>query len=138
LSNNNIEDKRILDLVLNQIDYNGMKVIAEGVKTNEVIEELNIGFILFGEVLRVNKTLAYLNLNITNIGSESCHAIANALKVNDELIELSIETNNITDEGARAIGETLGVNKSLEIIELVITEYKLKERRQLVMLSILM
>jgi Ran GTPase-activating protein (RanGAP) involved in mRNA processing and transport len=63
------------------------------------------------EALRVNTTLTELNLGSNDLGDGAGRAIAEALRVNTMLTSLELGGNRLgKDEGLRAIVETLRVN----------------------------
>ena len=69
------------------------KAIAEALKTNSILQELNLG---------CNK-----------IGPEGAQAIAEALKTNSSLQYLVLMFNKIGSEGVQALAEALKKNKTL-------------------------
>ena len=87
-----------LDISNNNIDYIGVKLIAEA--------------------LKVNKTLKKLEINSNNIGSKGAQYIAEALKINKTIEMIDIRNNNIEDIGAEAIKEALEINKTIEMIDI--------------------
>ena len=70
------------------------------------------------EVIKVNKTLTYLNLLSNAISDAGATSIAEAIKVNKTLTSLSLSSNAISDAGATSIAEAIKVNKTLTILGL--------------------
>ncbi len=105
----------------NQIGDAGAQAIAEALKVNTTVAELNLGWNkmgvagaqAIGEALKVNTAVTELYLYSNQIGDAGAQAIGEALKVNTTVTELKLDDNEIGDDGARAIGEALGFNTSL-------------------------
>ena len=106
------------------IYYKGAKLIAEILKDNNFLTQLNLGGIgaeglkLITEALKTNNTLTKLILSHNKIGYEGARLIAEALKANNSLTELNLFVNEIEDEGARLIAEALKANNSLTSLNL--------------------
>ena len=131
-------NKNLLKLDISHMSYDdeGAIAIAEALKVNTTLKEINLshtyaitdeGVIVIAEALMVNKTLERINLQESRITDRGATVIAEALKVNKTLKEINLSANSdITDEGVIAIAEALTVNKTLERIDLLnstITEY---------------
>ena len=93
----------------NHIGDEGAKAIAEALKVNAVLYNLELGD---------NAVLTTLYMNENKIGAEVAKAIAEALKVNAVVTTLSLYYNQIGDEGAKAIAESLKVNAVLTTLDL--------------------
>jgi serine/threonine protein kinase len=99
-----------------------MKTIAEELKTNETVQDLDLrhnnlsneGIIAIAEMLEVNKTINNVVLSNNNISSEGVARLATALTRNQTLTNLEIGNNPLLDDGIQAICEALKTNKKLK------------------------
>jgi hypothetical protein len=116
-----------LKLYYNSISDDGAKAIAEALKVNPVLTNLNLSFNsnigddgakAIAEALKVNPVLTELNLRYNSIGGDGAKAIAEALKVNPVLTSLDLYRNSIGVDGAKAIAEALKVNPVLTKLDL--------------------
>ena len=88
---------------------------------NDRIHTLDLAFkgltteqaIQIAEALKTNTTLTNLNLGSNQIGDEGARAIADALQTNTRLISLNLEFNQIGAAGARAIADALQTNTTM-------------------------
>ncbi|KJE97966.1 hypothetical protein CAOG_09154 [Capsaspora owczarzaki ATCC 30864] len=100
------------------------QAIAEALKVNRRLTELNLGWNQIGdagakaiaEALKVNRTVTVLGLNENQIGDAGAEVIAETLKVNDRLSVLSLDNNFIAEHGInrlKQVGNT-ACNPALE------------------------
>jgi len=79
----------------------------------------SVGARAFGEMLKCNSTLTYLNICCNEMGDEGATSIAEGLEHNSTLKEINIGTNLIGNEGAIALADALRVNSTLTSLHLV-------------------
>ena len=101
---------------VNSIGDDGAKAIAEALKVNPVLTELNLngnfnigpeGAKAIAEALKVNPVLTTLSIWDNKIGNEGAKAIAEALKVNPVLTELDLRVNNMGEAGEKAVRDAV-------------------------------
>ena len=110
----------------NNIDAGGAIAIAEALKVNTLVTQLNLEFnqigaagaIAIAEALKVNKSVSQLNLHSNDIDAAGAIAIADSLKINTSVTELNLEFNQIGAAGAIAIAEALKINTSVTELNL--------------------
>ncbi|CAF1063913.1 unnamed protein product, partial [Didymodactylos carnosus] len=109
----------------NQITDRGGKALAEALKVNSTLTQLDLGSNqisdrgeALAEVLKVNSTLTKLNLYSNQITDRGGKALAEALKVNSTLTQLYLGFNQISDRGGEALAEALKVNNTLTQLDL--------------------
>jgi hypothetical protein len=78
--------------------------------------------IALADALKVNTTVAMLDLSETSIGEEGAKALADTLKINTTLTALNLGWNEIGAEGVAALAEALQVNTTLTELNLCFTE----------------
>jgi hypothetical protein len=108
-----------LNLGQNNIGDEGVKALAECLKTNKTVTSLDLewnkikdeGVKILAECLKTNKTVTILNLRYNQIGDEGVKALAECLKTNKTVTSLNLESNEIKYEGAKAFGEILAYVK---------------------------
>ena len=104
--------------------------LGECLKEDDTIQELDLSHVLFrrsenykitkegakmfGEAIKVNKTLQKLIFTGNSISDDGAAAISDGLKCNSSLQELNMSGNKIATEGAKVIGEAIKVNKTLQ------------------------
>jgi Ran GTPase-activating protein (RanGAP) involved in mRNA processing and transport len=109
----------------NEIDVDGARSLADGLKENSTLRELRLssnifsadGTIAIFAALKVNKTLNTLGMD----ESGKLNAIAligDALQQNHGLASLSLSRNQIDEEGGRALLAALKRNDTLKTINL--------------------
>jgi Leucine-rich repeat (LRR) protein len=106
----------------NRIGEAGATAIAEALKANSTLQQLNLfrsnigasGAAAIAEALKVNSVLQKLDLSQNSISASGAAAIAEALKVNSVLQKLNLSRNNISASGAAALAEALNVNSALQ------------------------
>ena len=121
----NTTDKEYM-LDNDQIDDTRAAALADGLKVNAVLTNLNIadnhighvGAAALGEGLKVNAVMTNLNLSMNQIGPTGATALGDALKVNAVLTNLNLFRNKIGDVGAAALGEGLKVNAVLTYLNI--------------------
>ena len=128
-SNKNTFIIHLFEIAYNEIGAEGGRAIAEALKTNTSLTELNLG--LTQQPQQQHFSFSHFQITANNIGSEGCRAIAATLKTNTSLTELNlgltqhkyqlfsfshsqITANKIGDEGWRAIAAALEANTSLK------------------------
>ncbi len=97
----------------NKIDSDGIKLIADALKTDVVCEALWLkrnplkteGAKWLGEMLEINKTIKIIDLNNTGILDEGTKYIMESLKKNTSLRHLYLDANGITPIGANYIAD---------------------------------
>eukprot|EP00985_Skeletonema_marinoi_P029982 scaffold29926_cov138-Skeletonema_marinoi.AAC.4 len=124
-----------LDLRDNNIDDEGLVVLADALKENTTLTTLDLaeneiekeGAIALADALKVNTTLTTLDLERNEIrwihkkermGDEGAIALADALKENTTLTTLGLKNNEIGNEGAIALADALKVNTTLTTLHL--------------------
>ncbi|KJE98088.1 hypothetical protein CAOG_008114 [Capsaspora owczarzaki ATCC 30864] len=108
------------------MDDAAAQVVAEALKSNTTLTQLNLGRNQIGdtgaqaiaEALKVNKAVTVLGLNENRVGDAGAQAVAEALKVNSTATQLILHDNQIGDDGALAIAEALKVNSRLIWLDL--------------------
>ena len=110
-----------------QGSYDGAKAIADALKTNTTLTEINLnnnniedeGVKVIAEMLKNNNTLRILILEDNEFGVEGAKAIAEALKENRSLIKLNIQQNlTLGNEGIKLLADALKTNTTLKEINL--------------------
>ena len=104
-----------------KVDDEKMKTIADGLKLNNTLFELELPYNKIGaegmkhlaEVLKVNSTLRRLDLLNNYIGNEGVKYLSEAMKINTTLTEIRIPFNKVTDEGGRYILDFFQFNNTL-------------------------
>ncbi|MCD6035114.1 MAG: family protein 3-like [Rickettsiales bacterium] len=110
----------------NKVGDEGVKALAEALKTNKTLTTLyldwnkigNTGAEALAEALKTNKTLTALDLSCNDIGNMGAGAILEALRTNKTLTTLHLGWNEIDKTGAEAILEALRTNKTLTTLHL--------------------
>lgn len=111
-----------LDIKLN------IKFLTESLKTNKHLLILSLHHCVnnkdaefISELLKINKSIEYLNLCNNYITDKGIEFIADALKINKYLMNLDLSYNKINDNGIKYIIDALKINKSLMILDLSFT-----------------
>ncbi|KAJ3228215.1 hypothetical protein HK099_005225 [Clydaea vesicula] len=86
----------------NQINSEGLKILADGLKINTVLEKLDVS----------------CNPLYSNENPEGIHALKDALYYNSTLLNLSLTNIQLTSEGAIALAESLPSVKSLRFMDI--------------------
>ena len=110
----------------NMITSEGAIKIAEAIKVNKTLQELDIsyncisdnGAAAISDSLKTNNSLQILNISYNQITSKGAIKIAEAIKMNKALRQLDISSNNISDDGTAAISDALKGNNSLQILKM--------------------
>ena len=115
---------RITKLVLsrNSITDRGAATLAEVLKENRTLQQLDVSINSFGnggatalaEMLKENRTLQQLNVSFNSIGNGGATALAEMLRENRTLQQLHVSFNSIGDGGATALAEMLRENRTLQ------------------------
>ena len=125
LSNNSTV--RALYLEDNDIDNEGLDILAKGLCKNSTLETLTVlkdelgfenespsKFTGMAEMLATNDKLKELSLDHNPLDSRGVTWIAEALKSNEGVKHLSLRSTLCDDEGAAQLASMLGINKTLE------------------------
>ncbi|KAF9301714.1 hypothetical protein BGZ74_006368, partial [Mortierella antarctica] len=115
-----------LELLSNEIGYDGARVLAEVLKSNPTLTTLTLednsigdnGAQALSEALKTNSTLTTLWLGSNNIGDKGAEALSEVLKTNSTLTTLDLRWNTIGDNGTQVLAETLKTNSTLTTLEL--------------------
>lgn len=112
-----------LHLEANKIDPTGIKAVAEILKHNNKLQQLNCDFVVDGlsaedvqaiaDMLLVNTTLKELILRANCINVEKIKVVANTLAQNPALEKLDLAANELGEEGAAALADALTKNSKL-------------------------
>ena len=104
------------------VSYVGAKALAEALKWNTTLEELdlshneigNIGTEALTQAIGLNTTLKKLVLSENNVGVVETKALAEALNSNTILEELDLSENEIESIGTEALAQAIGSNTTLK------------------------
>jgi len=104
----------------------GAKALAEALRTNTTLTEINLtcngigpeGAKALVETLQLNIKLTTINFGCNGIGDEGAKALAEALRTNTTLTKINLANNNIGLEGIKALAEALQMNTKLTTIDL--------------------
>ena len=91
-------------------DFNGINCCYEHLSDQDVQA--------LAEVLKVNRSTAFINLQQVQMSREGAKAVAAALQTNEFVRDVDLRYNQIHDEGVKALAEALKVNKSVAFINL--------------------
>ena len=91
-------------------DFNGINCCYEHLSDQDVQA--------LAEVLKVNRSTAFINLQQVQMSREGAKAVAAALQTNEFVRNVDLRYNQIHDEGVKALAEALKVNKSVAFINL--------------------
>ncbi|CAE7832700.1 NLRC3 [Symbiodinium sp. KB8] len=94
----------------NAHDFNGINCCYEHLSDQDVQA--------LAEVLKVNRSTAFINLQQVQMSREGAKAVAAALQTNEFVRDVDLRYNQIHDEGVKALAEALKVNKSVAFINL--------------------
>ena len=114
----------VVDLSDNGLDEEGAAAIADMLKTNTCMQELNLSFNSIGNegattianVLTLNSSLRCLALRRNGIGNKGAFAFASKLPQMRGLKELIMIKNSINHDGAEALLQGLRSNMELEYL----------------------
>lgn len=123
----NCECHRI-ELCGNHIKSNGIKILADALKTNTVLQELllannpNIGDkgaeYLVDLLINYNRTLKVLDLTDINLTNCGLALLSDAIKVNIQLRELRLGKNKFTHDGIKILADALKTNSTIINLDL--------------------
>ena len=110
-----------VDLSFNEIDNAGVRSLAEMLRTNTTLKDLNLrhnyfyddGATTLCDALRVNVSLSRLVLTSNCIGDVGAASLAEALHMNTGITELQLASTSIGFAGAKALAQALIVNRTL-------------------------
>eukprot|EP00511_Aplanochytrium_stocchinoi_P002917 CAMPEP_0204843886 /NCGR_PEP_ID=MMETSP1346-20131115/48242_1 /ASSEMBLY_ACC=CAM_ASM_000771 /TAXON_ID=215587 /ORGANISM="Aplanochytrium stocchinoi, Strain GSBS06" /LENGTH=984 /DNA_ID=CAMNT_0051983107 /DNA_START=91 /DNA_END=3046 /DNA_ORIENTATION=+ len=118
----------LYSLEANEIGPEGAGRIADALKINKCLQNLNLGFNFIkdegasriADALKINKSLQNLNLGSNEIGDNGAVAIGNAILKNKKcaLVTLHLRGNKIDARGAEKIAEVLKINNTLQELNL--------------------
>jgi Ran GTPase-activating protein (RanGAP) involved in mRNA processing and transport len=119
-------DTRSADFYGQYLDDADVQALAEALKSNTTLTELNLGENYVGEAgtqalaeaLKINSTLAHLNFVYNLPGDAGAQALAETLKTNTTLTTLDLGSCKLGDAGAQALVETLKTNTTLTTLNL--------------------
>jgi Ran GTPase-activating protein (RanGAP) involved in mRNA processing and transport len=119
-----------VDFSSNQMTDTGVRSLAEMLRVNTTLKDLNLshnyfyddGVAALGEALRVNATLTRLVLSYNSAGDNGAASLAAALLVNTGLKDLQLRRASIGLAGATALAEALMVNRTLTSVDLGFNE----------------
>lgn len=111
---------KVLDLAKNSIGKEGIKILAEVLPHNNILEVLDLsknylgvsGACELSVALKNNKSLKYLNLFNNNIAYDGARAVAENIVANSPSLEfLEIGHNRIRDKGLKSLIDAIIQNK---------------------------
>ena len=122
-----------LNLSNSGIDNKGIETIAEAIKANTTLQNLDVscntiysdGIEAVSECLKANKTLRKLNISENCIGDWGAKYLVEAVQVNTTLLELDISKNEMSRGGVMKILEACTNKRTLQ--KLLCTHNKLIE-----------
>jgi len=76
------------------------------------------GAVSIGKMLKINKTIKYLDIAINSIGDDGISAISDSLHVNKTLIQLVARYCEFNNEGAKSVAKMLQVNRTLKYLDI--------------------
>jgi Ran GTPase-activating protein (RanGAP) involved in mRNA processing and transport len=121
-----MKSERVADLRLSNLGAEDVRMIAQELKVNSSVMELNLFNNPIGcgpiaglaDSLLVNKTLVRLGLNSCGVGDEGAQALARALHASTSLAWVDLGDNRIGGAGAVALAEALCANSVLTRLDL--------------------
>ena len=97
-----------VDIKNNDIHEDGIVALMEAMKTNKTVTWLDMSDNFsrgkgnaIAEMIKANKTLKYLNLNVNQLSDEDSQAVLTALESNKTLKEFSAYNNGAVDKNTR-------------------------------------
>jgi Ran GTPase-activating protein (RanGAP) involved in mRNA processing and transport len=138
---------RHLDLEWNSVDNAAAAAVATLLAVDDcslrtlTLERNDLraaGAVSLADALRTNTSLVNLNLGFNRVGNSGASALANVLaKYNHTLLTLNLSTNDVAQEGGRALAACLCANKTLRNLNLQGNQCAaaLFERREALVLS---
>ena len=127
MSSKEVKDLNITKLILsgNAIATEGATALAEMLKENRTLQQLNVRYNSIGqggatalaEMLKENRTLQQLDVRYNSIGQGGATALAEMLKENRTLQQLDVSNNSIGQGGATALAEMLKENRTLQQLD---------------------
>jgi Ran GTPase-activating protein (RanGAP) involved in mRNA processing and transport len=106
------------------VDDEDIAVVSEELRINTTLMYVagrfvsDTGAAQLAEVLKVNSTISELDLSSCYFGDVGVAQLAEALKVNSTVTALELFDNGIDDAGAAHLAETLKVNSTLTVLDL--------------------
>ena len=125
MSSEGLKNVRTLNMTTNNITERGAATLAEMLKENRTLEQLDVnhnsigdgGATALAEMLKENRTLQQLNVSLNSIGVGGATALAEMLKENRTLQQLNVMHNSIGVGGASALAEMLKENRTLQQLD---------------------
>ena len=111
ISNNNIKDNGLIRMLCNFPSTLVRLSVAKCCLTCT-------GAVNISEVLRINKTVKYLDISDNPVGDDGISAISDGLHVNATLIQLVARSCKFYSKGAESIAEMLQTNKTLKYLDI--------------------
>ena len=111
ISNNDIKD-----IGLTEILNNLLSTLVRLIVVNCHLTEK--GALSISKILRINKTLKYLQISKNFIGDDGISAISDSLRVNTILIQLVARSCEFHSKGAENIAKMLQLNKTLKSLDI--------------------
>jgi len=119
------ESIKRLHIYENIIGGQGVQQLADALKKNNTLQELNLNtnyirdvgakYIKYiAEMLAVNTTLQTISLCINSIGDKGAESIATSLSNNTSLHNIYLNNNTISDKGAEKLADALESNHSIK------------------------
>jgi len=76
------------------------------------------GAVSIGKMLKINKTIKYLDITRNSIGDDGISAISDSLHVNTTLIQLVTRHCEFNDKGAKSVAKMLQENRTLKYLNI--------------------
>ena len=113
-----------------QMGPEGAKTVAAALRTN-FVRDIDVrstvirdeGDRALAEALKVNKTVAFINLDSVRMGPDGAKSVAASLQGNKVIQKTILSYNPMTDEGTEALAEALKVIESATSIDLSGTSF---------------
>jgi len=126
-----------LDLSDNHIAYEGSRYLAQALKVNKILKNLNLklnrlddkaGSKLCIDLLNNSSNLEFLSLSSNNLSHMFCESLAEFLNLNKSIRRLDISCNFIDDSHAATLKDSLINN--VDIIEIDVRDNQLSEETE--------
>eukprot|EP00164_Ancoracysta_twista_P008762 GFYU01012750.1.p1 GENE.GFYU01012750.1~~GFYU01012750.1.p1 ORF type:complete len:785 (-),score=200.38 GFYU01012750.1:111-2465(-) len=116
-----------LDLVGNNLGKDGARAIADFLKDNTTLKQINLSENNMGkegtrwleDALKVNKSLESLNLRSNSLGKEGAKACSSIFEVNKGLTSLNLVNNGFGVAGGEILRDAMQNNKKIVNLNLV-------------------
>ena len=111
ISNNDIKDNGLKEILIN-LPSTLVRLIAVNCQLTDK------GALIISKILRINKTLKYLQISKNFIEDDGISAISDSLHVNTILTQLVARSCEFHGKGAESIAKMLQVNKTLKSLDI--------------------